>query len=117
MRIVDETAGSKWYGKKGIVQEVLPLEGSTTALACTLLMNDGNVILNNIRDAWLSTALPKRGGRVIIVLNQGKSKSRCGQTGTLIKRDKRKEQATVQMDEDSSVEVFSYDEVSEFMFS
>ena len=117
VRIVDELAGSKWYGKKGVVQDVLPVEGSRTALACTVLMDDGNVMLNNIQDKWLSTALPKKGGRVIIVLNQGKSKSRCGLTGTLIKRDKRREQATVQLAEDSSVSVFSYDEVSELVFS
>ena len=112
-------AGEKWYGKKGVVQEVLPLEGTSEGLMCTVIMDGGeNVTLDRVRDDWLSTALPKKGGRVRIVMDQSSTKhGRRGQIGTLMKRNKSAEQATVQLEEDSKILVFSYDEVSENVFS
>ena len=119
VRVVDEMAGEKWYGKKGVVQEVLPLEGTSEGLMCTVIMDGGeNVTLDRVRDDWLSTALPKKGGRVRIVMDQSSTKhGRRGQIGTLMKRNKSAEQATVQLEEDSKILVFSYDEVSENVFS
>jgi hypothetical protein len=119
VRVVDEAAGEKWYGKKGVVQEVLPLEGSAVRLVCTLVMDgDENVRLDRVQDDWLSTALPKKGGRVRIVMDESATKhGRRGQIGTLIKRNKSAKQATVQLEEDSKILVLAYDEVSEVVFS
>ena len=71
-----------------------------------------------MQDCWLSTALPKKGGRVRIVMDANKLKhGKLGQIGYLMKRDKSTEQATVRLEEDSEILVFSYDEVSECVFS
>ena len=50
---------------------------------CTLVMDTDGVILNNIKQEWLNSALPKKSGRVMIL--SGK-KFKSGQMLLVIKK-------------------------------
>ena len=112
VRVVDETTrldGGAWYGQKGVVDDILP---DNAGIMCTLIMGSGGgkKTLSNVKEAWLSTALPKKGGRIMIVKGQQR-----GNVGVLLKRDKKREQATVQLDttKDGTTTVLGYDDLSE----
>jgi hypothetical protein len=62
----------------------------------------------------LSTALPKKGGRVKIVGGT----IQIGRMGVLLKRDKKKQIASVQLDDtaDGTTLSVAYDDVSELVF-
>ena len=112
VRVVDETTrlgGGAWYGQKGVVDDILP---DNAGLMCTLIMGSGGgkKTLSNVKEAWLSTALPKKGGRIMVVKGQQR-----GSVGVLLKRDKKREQATVQLDttKDGTTTVVGYDDLSE----
>jgi hypothetical protein len=113
VRIVDETMqldGGRRYGQKGVVNDVSPAEDG--GVECTLVMDSDGVTVAGAHGLWLSTALPKKGGRVRVV-----DGDRRGNTGVLLKRDKKRQQATIQFDNVSSgaTSVLSYDQVSELV--
>ena len=113
VRVVDDTsllAGGVHYSKKGVVHEVLPAPGG--GLQCTLVMDSEQQRLEGVRGNWLSTALPKRGGQVVILIGEHRL-----QTGVLLQRDKSRQHATVQLDVDASTVVVGYDDLSELVFS
>ena len=56
----------------------------------------------------LETALPKSGGRVMVISGPHKMKS-----GTLMSRNSKTGKASVQLDEDLDIETFSFDDIAE----
>ena len=112
VRIVAETTqldNGNRYGEKGVVNDVLP--SMNGGVECVLIMSD-SVTIANVQSGWLSTALPKKGGKIKIVM--GKFKGICG---VLLKRDKKKELATVQLDsaKDGETIKVGYDSLSELV--
>jgi hypothetical protein len=115
VRVVDETSqldSGKRYGEKGVVNDVLP--DGDNGVSCTLVMDSDGATVTGAKGIWLSTALPKKGGRVRIVGGHVKRDS----VGVLLKRDKKKQVATVQLDDaaDGTTLSVAYDDVSELVF-
>ena len=113
--MIDDTPrleGGARYGEKGVVNDILPDEEEVggSGVVCTLVMAVGNSTVSGVKEKWLSTALPKKGGRIMVVKGQNR-----GSVGVLLKRDKKRERATVQLDEgqDGETLVVGYDDVSE----
>jgi G patch domain/KOW motif-containing protein len=88
--------------KKGVVVDVL------TPRECVVEINDSGEVLSGVPQRVLETALPKRGGRVAVVLGPKK-----GQRGKLL--DKKGEAASVQLSEDFTVQNFTLDQIAEYV--
>jgi G patch domain/KOW motif-containing protein len=103
VRIVSKSfEGGRLYLKKGVVVDVL------TPRECVVEINDSGEVLNGVPQRVLETALPKRGGRVAVVLGPHK-----GQRGKLL--DKKGEAASVQLSEDFTVQNFTLDQIAEYV--
>ena len=101
VRIVSKSfEGGRLYLKKAVVVDVL------TPRECVLELEGGEV-LSNVSQRVLETALPKRGGRVMIL--QGPYR---GQRGKML--DKKGEAASVQLNEDFSLHNFTLDAIAEY---
>lgn len=102
VRIVSKSfQGGRLYLKKAVVVDVLsPRE-------CVLELEGGEV-LSNVPQRVLETALPKRGGRVLVL--QGPFR---GQRGKML--DKKGEAASVQLNEDFSLHNFKLDALAEYV--
>ena len=96
--------GSKYYAMKGIVKDVVQPK------VCTLLMDVDGAIINDVKQEWLNSALPKKTGRVMVL--SGKRKFKCGQ---MLLRDKKQKLVHVKLDSYDQVKRFTYDEVAEFL--
>ena len=84
--------------------------GDGGALRATLALENGDRVDEpGLREKHLETALPKDGGAVRAVLGPRKNA-----LGTLLARDKRKEQATVRFDDDDGIDVLPFDHVAEW---
>jgi len=103
VRIVSKSfEGGRLYLKKGVVVDVL------TPRECVVEINDSGEVLSGVPQRVLETALPKRGGRVAVVLGPKK-----GQRGKLL--DKKGEAASVQLSEDFNVQNFTLDQIAEYV--
>ena len=100
--------GEEWvrlyYAMKGVIRDVVQPK------VCTLVMDTDGVILNNIKQEWLNSALPKKSGRVMILSGKRKFKS-----GQMLLRDKKTKRVHVKLDSKDKVKQFSYDEVAEYL--
>ena len=96
--------GSKYYAMKGIVKDVVQPK------VCTLVMDVDGAIINDVKQEWLNSALPKKTGRVMVL--SGKRKFKCGQ---MLLRDKKQKLVHVKLDSYDQVKRFTYDEVAEFL--
>ena len=100
--------GDPRFRCKGRVLDVLMGDGG--ALRATLALENGDRVDEpGLREKHLETALPKDGGAVRAVLGPRKNA-----LGTLLARDKRKEQATVRFDDDDGIDVLPFDHVAEW---
>ena len=103
VRIVSKSfEGGRLYLKKGTVVDVL------TPTECVLEINESGEVLTGVPQRALETALPKRGGRVAVLLGPKK-----GQRGTML--DKKGEAASVQLAEDFTVHNFRLDSIAEYV--
>ncbi|KAI0519448.1 hypothetical protein KFK09_006896 [Dendrobium nobile] len=84
VRIVSKKFGGKLYLKKG---EVVDVVGPTT---CDIRMDENGELVQGVDQEILETALPKRGGSVLILYGKHK-----GVYGSLVERDSEKETALV----------------------
>jgi len=99
----------KYYGVKAVVQDVLdPVERT-----CILSMAEPylGAIVDGVSQSQVDTALPKPGGRVMVVRGP-----EAGLVGKLLERDGRKDRATVELAQDLRVARFRYDDVAEYCF-
>ncbi|CAM6095547.1 unnamed protein product [Calypogeia fissa] len=105
VRIISKTLkGGRFYLKKGrIVDVVTPKE-------CDILLDESGEILQQVKQDQLETALPKRGGRIMVV--GGKYR---GHLGKLIERDSEGEVGLVQMEESFEMRTLDLDLLAEFV--
>lgn len=86
VRIVSKSfRKGKFYLKKGVVIDVV---GPTT---CDISMDDGREIVQGIEQEMLETALPRRGGPVLVLFGKHK-----GAYGSLVEKDTERETGVVQ---------------------
>lgn len=101
VRVVSSRYGQTLYKEKGVVLDV------TRKGVATLKMDDGQVV--NVAERHLETALPKVGGRSIILSGDHRFSK-----GQMLERDSKKNRGVVQVFEDMSVVTTSLDEMAEW---
>ncbi|GAM19789.1 hypothetical protein SAMD00019534_029640, partial [Acytostelium subglobosum LB1] len=111
VKIVSKSLGDgKYYNKKATVVDV------TGERLCVLEL-DGGKVLENVKQRWLETAIPRDKGSSVIIV-QGKYR---GRLGTLIERSQssssKKEVAIIQMVGDLSVREFDLDDICQYVGS
>jgi G patch domain and KOW motifs-containing protein len=103
VRIVNKRLeGGKYYARKAVVMDVVnPYE-------FTAMADDDGRILDGLTEADVETALPKPGGRAVVVYGPHK-----GAKGSLLERSSSKNRVVLQLDEDLSVVTLTLDDVTE----
>lgn len=96
--------GGRLYLKKGRVIDVI------RPRVCDILLDESGEILQEVRQDHLETALPKRGGRVIVV--GGKYK---GQIGKLLERDSENDVGVVQLEDNFEMSKFNLEDLAELV--
>uniref|UniRef100_G3MNR2 G-patch domain-containing protein n=2 Tax=Amblyomma TaxID=6942 RepID=G3MNR2_AMBMU len=104
VRFIDRKyKNGKYYNTKMTVEDV------TSRTTCMCNTEDGK-ILEDVKASMLETVIPRKPQAHVLVLLG----SYCGQVGALLKRDKERCKATVQMLYDKAVLDFDYDSISEY---
>lgn len=102
VRIVSKSLGDgRYYCKKARIEDVLTLD------QCTLTF-EGKVI--DVKQRHIETALPKPGGRVLVLRGSNK-----GRKGTLQERQSKKNKAVVQHEDDLSIGTYRFEDVAQFV--
>ena len=105
VKVIHKTEyGGKWYLQKGCIIDVI------SPSICDVKMDDGGKILQDVKEEHLETALPKGGGRVLVV--GGKHR---GQIGRLQERISDKGVGIVQIDETYELFTLDLDHLAEFV--
>ncbi|XP_031494309.1 protein MOS2-like isoform X1 [Nymphaea colorata] len=102
--ISKEFRQGKFYLKKGEVVDV------TGPWKCIVSMDESNEIIKGVHQEMLETALPKRGGPVIVLYGKHK-----GVFGKLVQRDSEEETGMVQDAETSEMITVSLDQIAEYV--
>ncbi|KAF3785046.1 MOS2 protein, partial [Nymphaea thermarum] len=102
--ISKEFRQGKFYLKKGEVVDV------TGPWKCIVSIDESNEIIEGVHQEMLETALPKRGGPVIVLYGKHK-----GVFGKLVQRDSEEETAMVQDAETSEMITVSLDQIAEYI--
>ena len=101
VRIVRER-WEKYHLKKAVIYDVPELGRADLRL-------ENGKRLDDVKEAYLQTALPKRGGEVLILSGALK-----GEKGKLLERSSRTETVVLQLHDDSSIHTLSMENVAEF---
>lgn len=101
VRIVTEKLGRKYFKEKGVVIDVTS-KGITVQLS-------GRKVIDRIPERYLETALPKPGGKAVVLAGPHKYAK-----GQLLERDSRKSTAVIQVYEDMNVLTLSLDDIAEW---
>jgi len=112
VRVVDERwRGGLFFRRKGAVRDVLAPGLAEVQLAAVAGGAEGAaVLLTGVPQAVLETALPKVGGRVLVVRGPHK-----GGAGELLQRDARSQVGAVRLDDDEErVRSIAFDDLAEF---
>jgi G patch domain/KOW motif-containing protein len=105
VKVIHKTEyGGKWYLQKGCIVDVV------SPNICDVRMDDGGKILQDVKEEHLETALPKGGGRVLVV--GGKLR---GQIGRLQERIPDKGVGIVQIDETYELFTLDLDHLAEYV--
>uniref|UniRef100_A0A7S0RN92 G-patch domain-containing protein n=1 Tax=Pyramimonas obovata TaxID=1411642 RepID=A0A7S0RN92_9CHLO len=105
VKIVSKTLeGGRFYLKKGEIVDV------TGRYSCSVLLEQTGKVVHDIAQRHLETALPKSGGRILVV--SGKLK---GQRGKLIERNSAREEGSIQLNEDFSFHTLPLDSIAEYV--
>ncbi|CAN6480587.1 unnamed protein product [Victoria cruziana] len=102
--ISKEFRQGKFYLKKGEVVDV------TGPRKCVVSMDENNEIIEGVHQEMLETALPKRGGPVIVLYGKHK-----GVFGKLVRRDAEEEIGIIQVAETAEMITVALDEVAEYV--
>eukprot|EP00252_Welwitschia_mirabilis_P021281 TRINITY_DN5414_c0_g1_i1.p1 TRINITY_DN5414_c0_g1~~TRINITY_DN5414_c0_g1_i1.p1 ORF type:complete len:542 (+),score=123.06 TRINITY_DN5414_c0_g1_i1:143-1768(+) len=102
--ISKEFKKGKLYLKKGRIVDVVD---PTT---CDLLMDESGVVVQGVKQDMLETALPKRGGLVLVVMGKHK-----GVLGKLLDRDLNEGIGVVQKEDTYDMLRLSLDDIAEFL--
>lgn len=103
VRIVTEKFGRRYYKEKGIITDITRESGITVQLT-----NMNGMLLHEIPERYLETALPKPGGNVIVLVDGSYRHAR----GRLLERDSRN--GLVQLHEDMNCISVSLDDIAEW---
>ncbi|EFJ32756.1 hypothetical protein SELMODRAFT_85312 [Selaginella moellendorffii] len=95
--------GGRLYLKKGRVIDVV------APTVCHIVLDESGDLVEEVKQEYLETAIPKPGGRVIVV--GGKLR---GSIGKLLERDSKKQVAVVQMEESFEMATLDLDHLAEF---
>lgn len=101
--ISKKVAGGQYYKSKGIVVD------TTQPGIGTLQMDLGNSILENVKQKYLETALPKMGGDVMILSGRNKF-----QRGKLLERNSKMCTGIVQLSESMNLVSIPLDDIAEW---
>ncbi|CAN8018581.1 unnamed protein product [Ixodes persulcatus] len=105
VRFVDKRyQNGRYYNTKMTIEDV------TSKTTCMCNTEDGK-ILEDVKASMLETVIPRKTPSYVLVLLG----SRCGQVGLVLKRDRDRCCATVQMLYDKEVMNFDYDSISEYV--
>ena len=96
--------GGRLYLKKGRVIDVIRPK------FCDVLLDESSEMLQDVRQEYLETALPKKGGRIMVV--GGKHR---GQTGKLLERDLENEVGVVQLEDSFEMVRFALEDLAELV--
>ena len=105
VRVVTEKLGRKYFKEKGIVIDV-------TSKGATLRFDKSGRVLDRVPEHYLETALPKPGGKAIVLAGRHKYAK-----GKLLERDSKAGKGVIQIFEDMSVQTLSLDDLAEFVGS
>lgn len=104
VRFIDHKyQNGKYYNTKMTIEDV------TSRTTCMCNTEDGR-ILEDVKASMLETVIPRKSPAHVLVLLG----SYCGQVGVVLKRDKERCRATVQMLYDKAVLDFDYNSISEY---
>ena len=92
------------YNKKGVVVDVIGAD------SFSVRMDEAGKLYEGLKHAMVETALPKRGGQVILLAGPHKLRR-----GTLLERHSSEERAVVQLSGDLQVVQCKFDEVAEWV--
>ena len=105
VRIIDEHfLHGKYFRQKAVVQDV-----PSPYNANILVLNNENTYLDNVPEKYLETALPKIGGKIMVV--RGNYRNNVGE---VIERNSQTQKITVRFYSDSKIKVLNYDDVAEY---
>ncbi|XP_021740329.1 protein MOS2-like [Chenopodium quinoa] len=105
VRIVSKSfKGGKFYLKKGVVIDAV---GART---CDITMDDGREIVQGVEQEILETALPRRGGPVLVLFGKHK-----GTYGSLVEKDSEREKAVVQDADTHELIHVQLEQIAEFV--
>ncbi|GKY98096.1 hypothetical protein MPSEU_000767400 [Mayamaea pseudoterrestris] len=107
VRVTTEKLGRIHYRQKGTVIDVTP-KGATVRMDAG---QQQSLILDHVIEKHLETALPKVGGKVVIV---AKSHAHYLAKGTLMERDARNSCGMIQLHQDLAVLTLSLDDLAEW---
>lgn len=105
VRIVTERLGRKYFKEKGIVVDV-------TSKGATLRLDKTGTVLDRVLEDYLETALPKPGGKAIVLTGRNKYAK-----GKLLERNSKSGKGSIQIFEDMSVLALSLDDLAEYVGS
>lgn len=105
VRIISKSfKGGRFYLKKG---EVIDVVGPTT---CDISMDDGKEIVQGVEQDMLETALPRRGGHVLVLFGKHK-----GAYGSLVEKDTEREAGVVQDADTRELLRVRLEQIAEFL--
>lgn len=105
VRIISkEFKGGRFYLKKG---EVVDVVGPTT---CDISMDDGRQIVQGVDQDMLETALPRRGGPVLVLFGKHK-----GVYGSLVEKDTEREKGVVEDADTRELLHVRLDQIAEYI--
>ena len=104
VRVVSERYGRQHFQRKGVVLDVTPK-------GATVQMDDAGALLDRVPERHLETALPKAGGRAIVL---ARGSPHYLAKGTLLERNSAKGRGVIQIQEDMAVETLSLDDLAEW---
>ncbi|KAL2653589.1 hypothetical protein R1flu_021717 [Riccia fluitans] len=103
VRVISKTLnGGRLYLKKGRIVDVISLK------ECDVLMDESREMIQAVKQDQLETALPKKGGRVMVV----GGRDYRGKLGKLIERGT--EKGVVQLEETFQIETIDLDHLAEY---
>eukprot|EP00977_Amphora_coffeiformis_P007359 scaffold1593_cov156-Amphora_coffeaeformis.AAC.8 len=105
VRVVTEKLGRKYFKEKGVVVDV-------TSKGATLRLDRSGTVLDRVPEDYLETALPKPGGKAIVLAGRNKYAK-----GKLLERNSKSGKGAIQIFEDLSVLNLSLDDLAEYVGS
>ena len=105
VRVVTENLGRKYFKEKGIVVDV-------TSKGATLRLDRSGTVLDRVQENYLETALPKPGGKAIVLAGRNKYAK-----GKLLERNSKSGKGAIQIFEDMNVLTLSLDDLAEYVGS